>query len=296
MLFLYSCSSQPYVKKVLGDFDISPNDSIVVYAYNSGNGFSIYSIGTDGCNKNDIAIASENIGYFNPKFSLKGDKLLFISYENNDLKNCALCVANINGSSLKKITEGNEIITEAVFANNDSAIIYCKANKYERNSPLVNTHASNFDLYLLNLFTDSIKKISELNAYGIYGVEPYKYSEYLLHIYAGNNGGMFVFNSSNPHKIERIVPVNNPRNDSSMYYMPKYSKNNDLLVFVAPYEIYIMNMIDKEAGLLFDNKGNTHINDVDFYNSGNKILFTMSNRTDFFSINIDGSGFTELGR
>jgi len=231
------------------------------------------------------------MSYFNPKYSQDDRQIVFIEYVKRNATNCRLCIANYDGTEMKYLTKGDEIITEAIFSSNDSLIIFCKANEFDKYSPIGQKQAHNFDIYSVNVFNNEIKKISNLNSYGMYHISEVDSSRYLMHVYAGPDGGMFLFSSSEPNKLRRIVPSNNPRGDASMYYMPSYSKAFNLLAFVAPYEIYIMDLKNQKAKLLFDNKGHSHIEYICYYNKEDRILFLKKGDERLNSIKADGSGF-----
>jgi len=283
------CRSTETKQNIMGNFDISMNDEHVVFSYYQQKGSSIYSMDISGNNKKTIVASTETMSYFNPKYSRDDSKIVFIEYEKKNATNCTLCIANADGSEIRRLTKGNEIITEAIFSSNDSLIIFCKANEYDKYSPLGHKQAHNFDIYSVNILNGDIKKISNLNSYGMYQISEIDSSNYLMHVYAGPDGGMFLFSKDDPGNLKRIVPANNPRGDASMYDSPLYSPKSDILAFIAPYELYIMDMKSKMARLLYDNKGHSHIEYICFYNTKGKILFLKKGDTKLHSINVDGT-------
>lgn len=93
---------------------------------------------------------------------------------------------------------------------------------------------------------------------------------------------------------KRLIPVNNPRKDASFYYTPIYADNLKTIGFTAPYEIYIMNVEDMVAKLVFSNKGSYDISYIAFFKNQNKILFSTTGRSNLFSINLDGTELEKI--
>lgn len=279
---------------VVGNFDISNDDKQILFSCFNNNSSSIYSMDIDGKNTKLLVKASNMKSYFNPKYSHDCSKIVFIAYVNGDLKNCALFIANSDGTNSIRLTNGGEIITEAAFSSNDSEVFFCKANVYGNHSPIGQEQAHDFDIYSINIKKRKIKKLSELKSYGLYYVSEIDSASFLMQVDAGSNGGMFLLSKNEPGKTMRIIPKNNPRGDASLYYMPIFSKFSKILAFVAPYEIYTMDLESKNARLLFDNTGHSLIEYICFYHTQQKLLFLKEGETVLHSINIDGTGLQTI--
>jgi TolB protein len=150
---------------IIGNFDISNDDKQIVFSCYNNNSSSIYSMDINGQNTKLLVKASNIKSYFNPKYSHDCSKIVFIAYVNGDLKNCALFIANSDGTNIIRLTNGGEIITEVAFSSNDSEIFFCKANVFKKYSPLGQDQAHDFDIYSINIKKRKIKKISELKSY-----------------------------------------------------------------------------------------------------------------------------------
>ena len=88
-------------------------------------------------------------------------------------------------------------------------------------------------------------------------------------------------------KMKKIIPANDPRDDPSLYNSPIYSKEFNLMAFIAPYQIYTMNFKTNMAKLVFDNRGNEHINHISFFNAEKRILFVKNDTPYFYSIDLE---------
>lgn len=288
-----SCKGQNTESQGLGSYDISANDKQIVFSYSKNGVSSIYIINNDGTNLMTLIGSNNGDNFYNPKYSPDGKKLVFILNKKGSV-NSTLCLSNTDGSSILYLTDDKQIITEATFSLNGEYIYYCKANVYEKYSPLARKDAHDFDIYSVRIKDKKTTKESNLKSYGLSNVSDLDDSYMLIHLEAGPNGGMYLYAKNNVTEPKRIIPINNPRQDASLYYMPIYSETHKTIGFTAPYEIYTMNLKDKTAKLVFSNKGNSNLSYIAFYKNQNKILFSKVGSSDLFSINIDGSGLRTI--
>lgn len=118
-----------------------------------------------------------------------------------------------------------------------------------------------------------------------------------------NESGMKLYSRVSSKIIGSILPANHPRAFPSLYYEPKYSAKYNELVFIAPYELYIMDMETKIARALYSNVGDGKgksgeqegiIESFCFFNTQNRVLFYGKDGTDLCAINADDTGFTKI--
>jgi hypothetical protein len=302
IVFVISCqtgnekqnNSQVETKRVLSDFDISKNDSLIIFSMRTKNGSSIYQMNIDGTEQRKIISSNKNISYFSPRYSKDGKKIVFKKYSKTNSLIREICIANSDGSNVEQLTNLKENITDAIFSSYSNEIYFLKATEYGNYSPLAPEQAHGFDIYSLDLSTKEEKRISKLNAYGLHFLAEFDSTSLLVTLQGGDEGGMFLCQKSPFKLLKRIVPKNNPRRIPSLYYAAKYSKTYNSLIFSAPYELYIMDMDTKMANLLFSNVGHTTIDDFYFFNTLPKVLFKKENDLSLFSINVDGSGLEEI--
>ncbi len=117
----------------IDNFDISPDDKSIVFAYYRNDKPSIYLSGIDGQMPIQIVGSKNEVNYTNPRFSPDGKKILFIKY--TDYTRSTLCMAELDGSGIQELTDGKDIITEAIFSKQPGKILFCKALEYAKYSP-----------------------------------------------------------------------------------------------------------------------------------------------------------------
>ena len=302
MIFVMSCQTdnnnqsnlQVETRNVLGDFDISKNDSIIIFSMYTKNGSSIYQMNIDGTGQKKIINSDGNFSYFYPRYSKDDKRIVFKKYNRTNSLISEICIANSDGSEIKQLTNLKENITDAIFSSYSNKIYFLKATEFGNYSPLAPKQAHGFDIYSLDLATKEVKKISNLNAYALCYLTEYDSTKLLITIKGGYDGGMFLCQHTPFKLLKRIVPKNNPRRIPSLYYAAKYSILYNSLVFSAPYELYIMDTDTKMAKLLFSNVGYTTIDDFYFFNSQPKVLFMKDNGLSLYSLNFDGTGLEEI--
>jgi WD40 repeat protein len=250
---------------------------------------------TNGNNLKTLISATKEKSFFNPQYSPDGKQFLFIGYKKGSSTNGAIYIANSDGTGIKQLTAGNEIITTATFSKCGNTIIYIKANEYKKYSSLSQEQAHDMDIYTIRISDRKIKKITDLKAYGLYQVSEFDCENLLVYIAGGKEAGIFMLRNDSSKTVEQIIPRNDPREDPSLYSYPIYSPKFSILAFLAPYEIYTMNMQSLKAELLYDNKGHSNIGGLSFFNTRKRVLFTKEDGTlSFYCINLDGSGYTEI--
>ncbi len=293
IMLIPSCKGQNVEKEGLGSFDLSANDKQIVFSFLKNGVSSLYLINSDGTNlKKIINLKGEN-NFYNPKYSPDGKRIVFILSRHGCI-NSTLCISNSDGSGILYLTDDKHIITEATFSLNGEIIYFCKANVYEKYSPIGRKDAHDFDIYALSIKDKKISKLSNLKSYGLSNISELDNKYILIHIESGPDGGMYLYSKEKAIKERRLVPVNNPRQDASIYYTPIYSDCLNIIGFTAPYEIYIMSLKDNNAKLVFSNKGSNDISNIAFFKNQKKILFSKVGISDLFSINIDGTGIQTI--
>lgn len=288
IILISSCKKQNTETEGLGCYDISANDTQIVFSYFKNGVSSIYAINSDGTKLKMIIASKDGDNYYNPKYSPDSKKLVFIMNKKGSI-NSSLCLSNVDGSNIIYLTDNKQIVTDATFSLDGETIYFCKADIYEKYSPIGRKDAHNFDIYSVNIKDKRVTKMSNLKFYGLSNISDLDDTYMLVHLEAGPDSGLYLYAKDNTTEPKRIIPVNNPRQDASLYYIPIYSNSLKTIGFTAPYEIYIMNLNDKKAKLVFSNKGNNDLSNIVFYKNQKKILFSKVGCNDLFSINMDGT-------
>jgi hypothetical protein len=278
----------------IGNFDISPDDKKVLFSFSLHGVSSLYIVYVEDGKVKPILKSDGITSYENPKYSPDGENIVFVKYKKGDFEKSTLCIAKNDGTKIEKLTEETEIITEAIFSNNKKDIIFCKAKEYAKHSPLGIVSAHNFDIYSINRFTKHIAKLSNIDAYGIHSVSEVDTSFVLFRVDAGNEGGIYSLEKTNPSVLKRIVPLNDPRKDGSMYDDPVYLQNG-ILVFTAPYELYAMDLEKRIANLIYDSKGASQITSIRMFKTQQRVLFKKETEHGVLqSIGLDGKNLKAI--
>lgn len=293
MMLVFSCKGKNTDSGEFGTFDISANDQQIVFSYLKDGVSSIYEANIDGTSLRKIIGSEKGDNSYNPKYSPDGKKLVFVMNKKGSI-NSTLCLSNTDGSDISYLTDDKHIITEASFSLNGELIYFCMANVYARYSPLAPKNAHDFDIYSFHIKDKKIQKITNLKSYGLRNISDLNESYILMRLEAGPDGGMYLCAKDSATASKLLIPVNNPRKYSSFYYTPIYADNLKTIGFTAPYEIYIMNVEDMVAKLVFSNKGDTNLGYIAFYKNQKKMLFSKFRSPDLFSININGTGLRTI--
>lgn len=281
------------IRESLGNFDISPSGEQVIFSYIRNNNSTVYTINTDGSNLKKIIESNGEYFFVSPKYSKDGQKFIYILYK-KDSNNGSINMVDIDGRNVEKLTDDNQIITEATFSRDGESIYFCKANEYAAHSPIGVQAPHSLDIYSIGLKDRKITKVSNLKSYGISSISDLDDKFIMMHLDAGPDGGLVLLEKENGKKLTRITPVNNPRKLAQVYYIPTYSERFKMIVFIAPYEIFVMSIQDKVAKSVFFNKGRHTINNLCVFKEEKKILFSTGDDFNLHTVNFDGSDLREI--
>jgi len=288
----FACSSKRKLTDNLGFFDISNDDKKIMFSYLiRGKGSSIYEMNTDGTDVRKIISTTSKNNYFRPVYSPNSKKILFLEYDKISY-DVSVCIADIDGSNMQKLTRGGERIITAIFSEYSNEIIYAKANEYGLSSPVGKVKSKGMDIYSVDIQTKEVKQLTNLNSYGIHRLFEVDSLNLLTHM-TGPEGGICLVNKEKPNNFKRIIPKNNPRKKPSFYYQSIISEKFNMMVFDAPYELYTMDMDSKIAKELYYSDGG-HIRFFNLYNSKPTVLFLIKGELVLSSINLDGSNFKKI--
>lgn len=294
MASLLSCRQPTNNIHLLGLYDISKDDKKVVFSYVRENSSSIYIIDLENFMVRKIVAETKDSIFLNPKYSKNNDKILFLGHDRTNLSSTSLYLSSSNGSNKVKIAEQQGIITEAFFSACGNEIYFSKASTYGHYSILGNDQSHDVDIYSINTDTKQVKKISNLKAYGIYKLSEYDCEHFLFYAPIPRSGGMVIMEKNPPQNIKYINPINNPRMDFSMYDSPIYSKKSDMIAFIATYQLLIMSMDNKISRVVVDHAGKAQIENLLFYHTKEKILYSVEGEDAFYKTDFDGLQTTKI--
>lgn len=288
---LFGCRDKKMLSRI-GLFDISKDDKSILFSFYKSSGISILSVDIDDNNLKSIIPSTIDSNFYNPKFNKDGSKILFIGSKKGQKIGCAVFIANPSGSSREKIFSDKGEITEAVFSECEDKIYYIKSNEFGHSSPVGADQPHNSDVYSISLTTKVIEQITHLNAYSMYRISEYNCDNIMISMAYSTVPGLLTFFKESPGKLISINPLNNPRKDNSLYDTPFYSHKFNTLGFIAPYELYVMEMKDKHASLVVYDE--LMVSYFRFFNNQKKMAYINDKGGAFYLVNYDGSNLKEL--
>jgi hypothetical protein len=278
----------------IGSFDVSENDQTLIFSLYHQGEVGIYQIDTNGKGFKQILTPTKDSLFFNPQYALANTKIVFIGKSKDTSSNTNVYIANADGSDRERVTDGKEMITEAIYSKCDNKIYYVKANTFGHYSPIASDTPHGMDVYSIDLKSRDIDNVTHLNEYGLFSLSEFDCNNLLFYIPVQEKGGMILFPKDRKSIFSRINPANNPREDLSMYYTSVYSAKYNVLAFIAPYEIYMMDMKSKIAKLVFSNVGATQINDVKILHNTKQLVFTPEGEAGFKITNFNKTGLRTI--
>jgi len=288
LISLVGCESRTVKPdKYIGSFDLSSDDRKIVFAYVKKNQSSIYEINTNGKGLKELFPLQDSVEYFKPKYSRTG-RLLFIERKRSKNGEYSICVSNADGSDVKTVLTTHKIITEAFFSEWENKIYYCKGNEYGHSSPLGTDQVHDVDVYSLDLNTGQIQQVTKLRAYSISRISEFDKDHILMYMPVQEKGGMLILSKDNSDSVIRINPANNPKGRLDLYYTPVHSSKYNSLVFIATYELMVMDMKDRIAKVVVNNAGKAQFKYFVLYHSNKKIIYTRDDEMKFHIVNYDG--------
>lgn len=260
-------------KEGVTGFDISNNDSTLLFSYWKNGSSSIYNATIDG--KNPVRIIPQPEDslsvYVSPEYSPSGDSIIYLNFvAGNTYSN--IYIANRDGKNSKPVTSSKSLILEAIFSKDGKGVFYTMAEVYGNYSPAAREAPHSIDIYFIDLRTLERKKLTNFNAYSLDGLNLIEGGNWLAFRLMGEAPGLYKLSLTNLSDIVPMNPVNDPRGSSDMYYELVYSDEFHQFSFIAPYELYIMNPQTMKGEFIF-RPDVDQIDDIKMYHKEKKILF-----------------------
>ena len=258
-------------------FDISPDNKNLALAISTGPVSDIYLFSLA---ENKLAqITNDKTYYSRPVFSPAGDKIIFLS-KGLEKETSDLCSLDIASKKITNLTNGKTYVTEAAFLPGGNEIVYCGAGAITNYSPLARKAPHEIDLYSIRSDGSDLKKLTNFSAYEFSSITPNQKGDSLLcKLTVKGVEGIYLLSLSDTGKT-KLEAVNNPRPGigESFYSSPAYAKNNRQISFMAPYQLYLLNLADKkceEAWSSFGKDEQAMPIFSKFDGTGQKLLFSV---------------------
>lgn len=246
-------------KKIDGDispvFDISPDGKSLVLSISKGKESYLYIYSFDEKMLEKLT-GRKGTYHSRPMFSPDGKKVVF---RNKDLEKqkSQIAILDLESRTIQEIKTTISFVTEAVFHPNGGQIIYCASKFIGSYSPLARKAPHDIDIYSINMDGSNESKITDFNAYELSSISINNEGEMIVFEATKKDKltGIYMMSLSDTSKIEKIEANNNPRPQvgAGFYGSPYYSRDNSTISFIAPYQVYILDLKSNECKIAWDN-------------------------------------------
>lgn len=271
-------------------FDISPDDKNVLLLSNNNGNTGVFEITIEGHEPKWILKPPVDEILSNPRYSPDGKKILFIKNKRTSISESVICIANRDGTNVQNLTQGDELVTDAVFSDKGSAVLYCsskKYKKYNKSKTKVYTETRGLDIYKINLSAEEDTLHTNINAVGIDNLTVINEQYVLFHVTAGNKSGIFSFEKDKRERVMKIFPANGTE-ESSQLINPGFALERFIL-FVAQPKVYAMDMSTQKADLIYETKGDHLIQMLRGFHTKTLVMIKRFDEQKLISLNTDGS-------
>tara|TARA_R110000868_G_scaffold1211_2_gene9291 strand:- start:7000 stop:7941 length:942 start_codon:yes stop_codon:yes gene_type:complete len=222
-------------------------------------------------------ISSPDIGYdVLPRFSNDGSRVLFLRVLFNDHEQ--ILEYNLNSKTTELIIDSVKFVTNLAYSSNDSSAYVILAKEFENYSPIAPKGLHKTDLYDINLQSQKLTKLSNLEAYSLHS------------LYIPNQGNKIFMTTFGAKTIDyngitsfdiyqrKITPfqiANSPRSPVKDSFQ-LISLSEETAIYEAPYEIYEHNLEQNISKLILRTPDNSHFNTIKIDSTENKVTFSTS--------------------
>jgi Tol biopolymer transport system component len=297
LALLFGCSDRrppenstgraPDNRDQIESIDISSDDKKVLLLSTREGGTTVFEVNTDGQSPRQILKPSSDAIFSNPRYSPDGKKIVFIKHLKKVFGESTVCVSNSDGTNVKELTPGGELVTEAVFSAQGNDILYCTSKQYNTSKKKRTTDVRRFDIYAVNINDKQTRQLSKLNAVGIDNLSEINEKYLLFHLTSGKKSGIYSLEKDNPSHAQKIFPDNGTQ-ESNELDKPGYVPDR-FVVFTARAELYAMDMTSRKAALVYDAKGGHFIQMLAGFHTQSRVLFKKFDEPGLTSVNTDGS-------
>ncbi|MBU9712180.1 TolB family protein [Evansella tamaricis] len=197
---------QPHGKTGLGDtVSISPDDKKIVFHYYEYGISSIYTANMDGTNVQKLSHTSGD-SHIQPVFSNDGTKIIFISLHEEEM-NSSIMMMNADGTNVKTLTSGEELITEAIFSPDDTSIFFLQAGVYQNYSPIARKAPHDFDIYSIDIDGNNKQQLTFREEYHMGSLGILNDGKHLIFETYDNNQTAFFMSLEDPMNVHAFNPI-----------------------------------------------------------------------------------------
>lgn len=281
---------------------ISQDDEAILFTYyNTTNLDSrgLYNMNVDGTEVERLIYLEDQL-ILNPKFSPNKLNILFVSWylggrqrENTflSLNQSDLYIMDSNGSNLKKLTNDSLIITKATFSSEGDKIYFLGAGWYGHYSPIAGSRPHNYDVYSINTDGSEFKKLTNLNSYGLGGLELLSNNELVFYYSLMDELNFYILNLENGElkdigeQIKQVIGGKNLKRNSIEQIDVVGSRQDTIgILFEDGYGLFDINKGSLIHIPFPKLGGNQFISRITHFNNEDKILFVKRK----YSLSLNG--------
>jgi TolB protein len=282
----------------LYEFDISPDDQSIAFAYMDGTNYSIYAADINGANVKLLA-HSETYQYHDPCFSADGRKIMFTSFQKEDGGIASyIHILDLGDNSIRHLKFDIGYITETAFSPDGESIFFICSRVYKQYSPMYRPGLHEDDIYSASADGTNLRKLTDLNSYGLSD----------LCLSSDGKTVYFLDNSLAPKFCS--FPLADPKKMTTLIKgitTAQLSPDGRYVAFtksvsgngVYAYDLHLFNVQNKQVARLTSLRKN--VEHVCFLKKGGRLLFMVdqnwpgrSRAHQLFQVNMDGSGLKEI--
>lgn len=252
LTILFSIQAIGQGGKIKGDispiFDLSPNGEKIVIAISEGESSALYEYSLKDKSTRQLTDNKKEY-YSRPVYSPEGGKIIFL-LKSLQSQQSEICLLDIASKTISKVTKGETYVTEAVFEPTGDRIIYCGAGFLGSYSPIARKAPHNFDIYSVKADGTELRKHTNLGAYELSSISLSLTGDSVLcKLTKKELDGIYLISLTDTTVIQKIEATNNPRPEigNSFYNSPMFAPDFKSISFTAPYQLYTLNLRNKEC-------------------------------------------------
>ncbi|MEN1968375.1 hypothetical protein WMZ97_09910 [Lentibacillus sp. N15] len=264
--------------------DVSPDDEELVFSYYDDGDAALYTASLDDGMATLLADPEEGESYIRPSFSPDGEKVAFIKQWEEEEKPYGelMIVDRTTDGKVVELTNGDNLVTEAVFSSDGKDIYFTMAGVYKNYSPIASERPHDFDIYRMNVQTKEIEQITHRKAYDISGLAAVPNGEQIM--YQSNDS--IVFYSPDDGIRSTLVPTGESAPKEPILSSPALSSDGKRVVFsgVANKDahgtfVYEGFQMDVDTGRAEQvTSFHEHVADAMYFNHRNALLVTIDKK------------------
>jgi hypothetical protein len=136
---------------------VSDDDQHIAFSYFNNGSSAIYTARQDGSDVKRISNPDE-VYHTNPKFSPDGSMILYLSRDRDRIQ--SLYTANVDGTNPKKLSDGSQHISEAVFSDDNETIFFSSTPAKEFQKSEGETQEG-YDLFSVKIDGTSMQQLTD---------------------------------------------------------------------------------------------------------------------------------------